>query len=159
MVGKLEKLAVETNQLFILRKSRQIIIPCYVHVVNLVSRDTIENSVSSYNIPSFDHHDNRNNELVFAYDDDERANNDDDSKATALAPVQKLRLGCKTIIEDGSPLKHQFNKSENDVNHMLKLQLKNDCPTRWNSTRDMIERYLLMKVAYKYTVQFSATRK
>ncbi|KAG2228397.1 hypothetical protein INT48_002075, partial [Thamnidium elegans] len=65
-------------------------------------------------------------------------------------PIVRLRKGCGKIR-----LSSQLNSLFETNKNMLKLpdlSIIVDCQTRWNSTKVMIDRFLIMKEAYRLTI-------
>ena len=75
---------------------------------------------------------------------------ENNNKLNADTPIQKLRLGCK-LIKRRNRLKTQFKEIRERL-QLPKLNLRKDCPTRWNTCKDMVERFIILKDAYNHVV-------
>jgi hypothetical protein len=143
--------------------AKENLIPCFAHILNLVSREIIDSGVSKHlkedlnvddTVTELDiieeetetsENENENEPESNSSDDDE--NND---KLNADTPIQKLRLGCK-LIKRRNKLKTQFKEIRERL-QLPKLNLRKDYPTRWNTCKNMVERFIILKDAYNHVV-------
>ena len=77
--------------------------------------------------------------------DNSNDDNDDEDKdiVNTDTPIQKLRLGCK-LIKRRSKLRAQFKEIRERLQLLPRLNLRKDCPTRWNTCKDMVERFIIL---------------
>lgn len=164
MAKVLETLSQEQKQFNF--NAKKNLIPCFAHVLNLVSKAIIDNGVTKRmtkeDIQKIMENDSggqknngdgsNNNESENNDEDDDRVAGDDDeiNINEAETPIEKLRLGCK-LIKRRSKLQEAFKNIRNRL-QLPKLNLKKDMPTRWNTTKDMVERFLILKDAYNHVV-------
>lgn len=154
--------------------AKKNLIPCFAHVLNLVSKAIIDNGVTKrmskkdvQNVLENENGDDQNSSDDGHKDEecnDEECNDEesnhvagDDKEANineaeyfTETPIEKLRLGCK-LIKRRSKLQEAFKNIRNRL-QLPKLNLKKDIPTRWNTTKDMVERFLILKDAYNHVV-------
>lgn len=143
--------------------AKENLIPCFAHILNLVSREIIDNGVSKKLSEELDIGDTRCDiidEAESSENENENENesesddSDDDDEDKYIVntdtPIQKLRLGCK-LIKRRSKLNAQFKEIRERL-QLPRLNLRKDCPTRWNTCKDMVERFIILKDAYNHVV-------
>lgn len=139
----IEKIAKERKTFNFVAKHNMI--SCTAHVLNLSCQDLIIKGIKS-EAPL------EANLFTVASDLLNEENEENISKKNI---VNRLRKGC-IKIKSVNELNDRFVKYRDDYCHAPKLLLKFDCCTRWNSTYDMIQRYIILHEAYNHALLSSS---
>lgn len=155
MAEVLERMSLERGDFKF--NAKENLIPCFAHVLNIACQSIISTSLRSeapdenFNPFQASRELENTEQQRRQQEEAERRNqtsSNNNSLPTRLSPLNKLRNGCVNIKRNSS-LEKAF-KSYRDYLKLPRLLLKYDSKTRWNSSLDMISRYLILQEAYDH---------